>query len=74
MGGGVVCYSFSMTNAESTATLAQASRIQAIRRDTSNRLTLRKAGGGIIVVTEYDRESGDRHTATLYPNGQVTFA
>jgi len=55
--------------AAQTATTAQAARIALIRKDTTNRLTLRKGAAGSIIVSEYDPESGDVHQVTVLPDG-----
>lgn len=69
------------TTAEATATPAQIAYLTKLRAElkasTKNRITLRKGPDGMvgsIIVTEYDRATGDKATAIVSPRGTVTFA
>jgi len=65
--------------AEATATPAQSAYLTRLRVElkiTGNRITLRKApagSAGTIIVTEYDKASGDKATALVSQDGTVTF-
>jgi hypothetical protein len=66
--------------AETTATAAQQGYLTRLRAEletsTKNRITVRKAPAGMLgslIVTEYDRATGDKATATISPDGAVVF-
>jgi hypothetical protein len=67
--------------AEATATPAQQDYLANLRAElkasTKNRITVRKGPAGMvgtIIVTEYDKATGDKATATVTPDGVVSFA